>query len=46
MREAVDDALRHQIVPMENDAAFAVANQMTRLGRDLQACGDKIDDHG
>jgi SAM-dependent methyltransferase len=42
MREAVDDALRHRIVPMESDAAFAVANQLTRLGRDLQACGDRI----
>lgn len=42
MREAVDDELRHQIVPMENDAAFAIANQMTKLGQDLQACDDKI----
>jgi SAM-dependent methyltransferase len=33
MREAVDDELRHQIVPMESDVAFAVANQLTRLGR-------------
>jgi SAM-dependent methyltransferase len=39
MREAVDDALRHRIVPMSNEEAFAVANQMTRLGRDLQASG-------
>jgi len=36
MREAVDDELRRRIVPLDNDAAFAVANQITRLGRDLQ----------
>jgi SAM-dependent methyltransferase len=42
MREAVDDALRSQIVPMDNDMAFATANQITRLGRDLQAAGGSI----
>lgn len=36
MREAIDDALREKVVPLSNDAAFAVANQFTALGRDLQ----------
>ncbi len=42
MREAVDDALRQQIVPLSNDDAFAIANQITRLGRNLQATEGKI----
>ena len=42
MREAVDDALRSKVVPMDNNAAFAVANQMTKLGRDLQASNATI----
>jgi len=37
MREGVDDALRSLIAPMDSDAAFAMSNQITRLGRDLQA---------
>jgi SAM-dependent methyltransferase len=36
MREAVDEELRRRIVPLTNDEAFAVANQFTSLGRDLQ----------
>jgi SAM-dependent methyltransferase len=42
MREAVDDELRRRIIPIENDAALAVANQLTRLGHDLQTCGERI----
>lgn len=42
MREAVDDALRARVVPLSNDDAFTVANQFTRLGRDLQACDGVI----
>src|SRR5258706_2665891 len=42
MREAVDDALRTRIAPMSNDEAMAVADQFTRLGRDLQACDARI----
>lgn len=38
MREAIDDALRSEIIAMDTGAAFAVANQVTKLGRDLQAC--------
>jgi SAM-dependent methyltransferase len=37
MREAVDEELRRRVVPLTNDEAFAVANQFTSLGRDLQA---------
>jgi SAM-dependent methyltransferase len=43
MREAVDDEMRRRVVPMSNDEAFAVANQFTRLGRDLQACNGMIE---
>ncbi|MFY3629502.1 class I SAM-dependent methyltransferase [Achromobacter xylosoxidans] len=42
MREELDDAFRAAIVPMGNDEAFAVANQFTRLGADLQACAGEI----
>lgn len=42
MREALDDAFRAAIVPMGNDDAFAVANQFTRLGADLQAATGQI----
>lgn len=42
MREAVDDAMRAMIVPMDNSAAWNVADQFTRLGRDLQASGGSI----
>lgn len=43
MREAIDDALRERVVPMSNDEAFAVANQFTQLGRDLQKCDGIIE---
>jgi len=42
MREAVDEELRRRIVPLTNDEAFAIANQFTSLGRDLQACSGTI----
>ena len=42
MREAVDDELRRRIIPMDNDTAFAVSNQITTLGRDLQSSGGTI----
>jgi SAM-dependent methyltransferase len=42
MREATDDALRARVVPMSNDEAMAVADQFTRLGRDLQASNGTI----
>lgn len=42
MREAVDDALRGQIVPLSNENAFIIANQFTRLGHDLQTAGGSI----
>lgn len=42
MREAVDDALRDQIVPMSNDEAWSAVDQLTRLGHDLQASDGKI----
>ncbi len=43
MREAVDDALRAKIVPMNNDDAWNAADQFTRLGRDLQASAGMIE---
>jgi SAM-dependent methyltransferase len=43
MREAVDDALRAQIVPMDNETAWVTASQFTALGRDLQACDGVIE---
>jgi SAM-dependent methyltransferase len=43
MREAVDDEMRRLIVPMNNDEAFSVSNEFTRLGRDLQACDGMIE---
>jgi SAM-dependent methyltransferase len=42
MREAVDDELRRRIVPLPNEEAFAIANQFTALGRDLQAATGEI----
>ena len=42
MREATDDELRRRIVPMDNETAFVISNQMTRLGRDLQASGGVV----
>jgi len=42
MREAVDDALRDIIVPLEPERAFALVHQFTVLGRDLQHCPGKI----
>ncbi|WP_342728294.1 class I SAM-dependent methyltransferase [Bradyrhizobium sp. B097] len=42
MREAVDDVLRAAIIPMPNDEAFATANQLTALGRDLQRSQGQI----
>lgn len=36
MREAIDDALRDLMVPLDNEEAFKLANQFTSLGRDLQ----------
>jgi SAM-dependent methyltransferase len=42
MREAVDDALRAQVIPMSNEDAFSTAGQLTALGRDLQRSGGKI----
>jgi SAM-dependent methyltransferase len=43
MREAVDDALRNRIITMSNEDGFQVANQFTRLGRELQACTGEIE---
>ena len=42
MREAIDDAMRTAIVPINYEEALALANQFTRLGRDLQACPGTI----
>lgn len=42
MREAIDDELRRRIVPMDSETAFAVCNQISRLGRDLQASGGMV----
>jgi len=42
MREAIDDELRSRIVPMDSETAFAVCNQITSLGRDLQASGGTV----
>src|SRR5215510_3998308 len=43
MREAVDDEMRRRVMPMSNDEAFTVANQFTKLGRDLQTCDGLIE---
>jgi arsenite methyltransferase len=43
MREASDDAIRSQIVPMPPKEAFDLARQFTLLGRDLQSCEGKIE---
>ncbi|MEI8394541.1 MAG: class I SAM-dependent methyltransferase [Rhodospirillaceae bacterium] len=37
IRESVDETLRNHIVPMTTDDAFTIANQFTKLGRDLQS---------
>lgn len=42
MREATDDALRSKIVPMSNDEAFEIANQLTNFGRDLKASNGTV----
>jgi len=42
MREAVDDALRADIVPMPPREALALARQFTRLGRDLEESGGTV----
>lgn len=42
LREIIDDALRDRIVPMPQNEAFALANQFTKLGRDLRASLGKI----
>jgi SAM-dependent methyltransferase len=42
MREAIDDTLREKIVSLPNEEAFIVANQLTALGRDLQASNCQI----
>ncbi|HEX3149788.1 MAG TPA: class I SAM-dependent methyltransferase [Gemmataceae bacterium] len=41
-REALDDAYRHEIVPMDPEAAFAVSRQFTVLGQALQQIDQKV----
>jgi len=36
MREVLDDYFRSQIVPMDNETAFALVSQFSKLGHDLQ----------
>jgi arsenite methyltransferase len=43
MREASDDAIRSQMVPMPPKEAFGLARQFTLLGRDLQKSDAKIE---
>lgn len=41
-REALDDAYRNEIVPLEPEAAFALSRQFTVLGRALQQIEQKV----
>jgi SAM-dependent methyltransferase len=43
MREALDDAMRSRVVPMDNDEAWKVSRQFSELGRFLQAAEGMID---
>lgn len=42
MREALDDLFREKIVPLENEEAFFIASQFSKLGSDLQKSSGSI----